>query len=209
MNERDEIATINKRHWEWAVQKGAGCTIPDLDLDPDRLRQYTRADLAAVREIGVIFPPNILADVTGQDVLCLAAGGGQQSAVFALLGARVTVADLAEGQLAGDRRAAAHYGYPVTTIQADMRDLSCLEDESFDLVYGTGMCFIPEVRVVYAEVAKVLKPGGLYRVDFPNPATEFVDWDSWDGTGYRITLPYAQTEMIEQLEIEGEPSMQF
>ncbi len=134
----------------------------------------------------------VIEDLRGKDVLCLAAGGGQQSAIYSLLGARVTVFDFSEGQLNGDRKAAAHYGYEVTTIQGDMRDLSPLDDESFDLVYGTGMCFVPDAQEVYSGVARVLRTGGLYRVDFPNPATEFVEPDTWDGEGYRITLPYAQ-----------------
>lgn len=109
-------------------------------------------------------PRNILTDVDDKDVLCLASGGGQQSAVFGLLGARVTVVDLAQGQLAGDREAAAHYGYEVTTIQADMRDPSCLDDESFDLVFqATSMGYVPHVREVYSQVARVLRSGGLYR----------------------------------------------
>jgi ubiquinone/menaquinone biosynthesis C-methylase UbiE len=144
-----------------------------------------------------MYPVNVLADIEGQEVLCLASGGGQQSAVFGLLGARVTVVDLVEGQLAGDATAAAHYGYEVTTICADMRDLSCISEGVFDLVYqAPSMAYIPDVRSVYAEVSRVLKVKGRYRVCFTNPATEFVDWDSWDGEGYRITKPYS--ERIEQ-----------
>ena len=30
--------------------------------------------------------------------------------------------------------------------------------------------------------------------DFTNPYTEFVDYDDWDGEGYRITMPHAQKE---------------
>ena len=198
MSEQDSIAEINKRHWEWSVQKGAGCTVPMLDLDPAVLRQYAAGEMDVVPEpLGRVFPPDVLADVEGKDVLCLASGGGQQSAFFGLLGARVTVLDLAEGQLEGDRTAAAHYGYEVTTIQGDMRDLSCFADESFDLVYQTTTCWIPDVREVYSEVVRVLRSGGLYRVDFANPATEFVEPDSWDGEGYRITVPYAQKERAE------------
>ncbi|MFQ6041867.1 MAG: class I SAM-dependent methyltransferase [Candidatus Poribacteria bacterium] len=157
-----------------------------------------------------IYPANVLAGVEGKDVLCLASGGGQQSAVFGLLGARVTVLDLTEGQLEGDRRTAAHYGYGLTTIQGDMRDISCLADESFDLVYqGNSMAWVPDVRQVYLGVARVLRPGGLYRVDFTNPATEFVDWNAWDGAGYRITVPYAVTEKIERPDKNGPDSIQF
>jgi hypothetical protein len=53
-----------------------------------------------------------------------------------------------------------------------------------------------------------LKPDGLYRVCFTNPATEFVDWNSWDGEGYRITRPYS--ERMERSEENGaEGSVQF
>lgn len=54
------------------------------------------------------------------------------------------------------------------------------------------MSYVPDVNQVYSEVAKVLRTGGKYRVDFTNPATEFVDCADWDGKGYRITRPYAE-----------------
>lgn len=46
----------------------------------------------------------------------------------------MTVVDLVEGQLEGDVAAAAHYGYEVTTVCADMRDLACISEGGFDLV---------------------------------------------------------------------------
>ena len=198
MKKQDRIAAINERHWEWAVKKAAGCTVPWLDLDPALLRRYASGDLEPIPEqLDEIYPSNILAEIEGKDVLCLASGGGQQSAIFSLLGARVTVLDLTGGQLEGDRKAAAYYGYEITAIRGDMRDISCLADESFDFVYqGNSMAWIPDVRQVYSGVVRVLRAGGLYRVDFTNPATEFVGWTSWDGEGYRITVPYA--ERVEQ-----------
>ena len=209
MSEQDRIAAINRQHWEWAVKKGAGCTVPMLDLNLVLLRQYATGELETVPEkFDKVYPENVLADVEGKDVLCLASGGGQQSAFFGLLGARVTVLDLTEGQLEGDRRAAAHYGYEVTTIQGDMRDISCLTDESFDLVYqGHCMAWVPDVRQIYSGVVRVLRTGGIYRVDFANPATECMD-NSWDGEGYRITVPYAVTEYIERPD-NGPDGIQF
>ena len=204
MKERDEIAAVNRRHWEWSVRKKAGCTVPWLNLNADLLRRYARGDLENVPDgLDEIYPAGILTDVEGKDVLCLASGGGQQSVVFGLLGARVTVLDLTEGQLEGDRKAAAHYGFEITTLQGDMRDLSPLADESFDLVYqGNSMAWIPDVREVYVGVARVLRPGGVYRVDFANPATEFVEWDSWNGEAYPITVPYS--EKAGQSDVEGD-----
>jgi len=184
---------INKQHWEKMVKEGCGFTRPWLNLSRDTIIQYARGQLESVpAPLNEIYPSNILADAEGKDILCLASGGGQQTAVFGLLGAQVTVVDLAEGQLERDREAAAHYGYHVTTIHADMRNLSSIDENSFDLVYqAPSMSYVPDVRQVYPEVARVLRTGGLYRVDACNPVAQFVD-ESWDGIGYHITTPYAE-----------------
>jgi SAM-dependent methyltransferase len=194
VSERDEIAEVIEEYWERMAREGCGFTRPWLDLDRDLVRRYARGEAPSAPEpLDEMYPAGVLKDVEGRDVLCLASGGGQQSAVFGLLGARVTVVDLSESQLDADRRAAEHYGHQVATVRADMRDLSALEGESFDLVYqAPSMAFVPDVRRVYGEVRRLLKPGGAYRVEYTNPAVEFVDLDGWDGEGYRITVPYAE-----------------
>jgi SAM-dependent methyltransferase len=86
---------------------------------------------------------------------------------------------------------ARHHGYEIKTVQGDMRDLSGLEAGAYDLVYqAVSACFVPDLRKVYREVARVVKPGGIYRVEHCNPATHAVDDDSWDGEGYRILDSY-------------------
>ncbi|MDQ4075254.1 MAG: class I SAM-dependent methyltransferase [Chloroflexota bacterium] len=207
MNHEDFIAAVNKRHWEKMVKEGCGFTRPWLDLDGTLVREYVNGALHPAPEpLLEMYPRSVLRDVDGKDVLCLASGGGQQSAVFGLLGASVTVVDLAEGQLGGDITAAKHYGYEVTALQGDMRDLSMLDDDSFDLVYqAPSISYVPDVRTVYVEVHRVLRSGGLYRAEFTNPATEFVDVDSWDGSGYRITVPYA----VRQAEKPGRDAADF
>jgi len=209
MKAQDEVGATNQRHWEKMVSGGCDFTRPWLDLDPTQIWQYAQGQLDPIpASLIELYPTSLLEGIEGKRVLCLASGGGQQSAVFGLLGARVTVVDLAEGQLEGDRIAAAHYGYEVTTVQADMRELSIIEEASFDLVYqAPSMAYIPDLSPVYAEVARVLVSGGLYRVCFSNPATEFVDWNSWDGQGYRIAMPYA--ERVERPLEGAEGSIQF
>jgi SAM-dependent methyltransferase len=87
-----------------------------------------------------------------------------------------------------------------------MRDLSVIEKGSFDLIYqAPSMSYIPAVREVYTEVARVLRPGGLYRAAHTNPAAEFIETDSWDGEGYRISLPYT----VRQVEYGEDGSVQF
>lgn len=147
--ESDEAAATNGPFWDREVERGVGWTLPFLDLDPEELRLFAEERLEVVPErLAVRWPcPRLLlAGVQGKAVLCLGAGGGQQSAVYGLLGARTTVVDLSERQLQGDRAAACHYGYDVRTIHADMRDLSCLDGEAFDHVYATGLCYVPSSR---------------------------------------------------------------
>ncbi len=92
----DEVARYNVERWKALAQANAVFTRPYLDLDKDSARKY-------------LDPQRRLGEVAGQDVLCLAAGGGQQSVAFALLGANITVVDISEAQLRRDAEAASHY----------------------------------------------------------------------------------------------------
>jgi SAM-dependent methyltransferase len=141
----------------------------------------------------------LIGDCAGKDVLCLAGGGGQQSAAFALLGAQVTVLDLSETQLQRDQAAAQHYGVTITTVQGDMRDLSRFADRSFDVVWHAhSINFVPDTRPVFDGVARVLRPGGFYHLSFHNPFTHGVDEAKWDGVGYPLGELYVDGEEIDQ-----------
>lgn len=185
---------MDRKVWEAAVRRREGHTRPSLGLDRQLVAQYARGELLHPPDgLTRVFPPSVLQDVAGKDVLCLACGGGQQSPLFALLGARVTVLDLAAGQLDGDRKAASHYGYEVTTVQGDIRDLSCFADHAFDIVCQVASCsWIPDIRPVYEQVARVLRSGGLYRVDFANPVSEFRDHPEAQDGG----VPLSVKEMV-------------
>jgi predicted SnoaL-like aldol condensation-catalyzing enzyme len=138
--------------------------------------------------------------VQSMNVLCLAGGGGQQSAVFSLLGSHVTVLDLTPEQLERDRQAADHYGYRVTTIQGDMRDLSALPGDYFDRVYQPiSTLYIPDLQEVYAGVARVLKPGGLYLSDYAVPLLYMAQDKGWDSQGYTLYViePYIRGAILE------------
>jgi SAM-dependent methyltransferase len=121
-------------------------------------------------------------------VLCLAAGGGQQGPLFASLGLDVTVFDLNAEQLRTDRRAARRHGLTINCIQGDMMDLSALHGSNFDLVYQPiSSLYVPDIRPVYREVLKVLRPRGYYWVEHWNPAQmQVAESNRWDGEGYRI-----------------------
>ena len=199
---------INKKWWEKMVEEGCGFTIPWLELDKATLEKLATGKLKkAPKPLDDIYPLEILANVKGKSVLCLASGGGQQSVVFSLLGGKVTVVDISEGQLEGDQKAAKHYGYEVKTIQTSMDDLSMIKDDTFDIVYqAPSMAYAPDIKKVYSEVARVIKPGGLYRADASNPLAWGIDMGSWDGKGYRISQPY---ELREEQRSEEEEVVEF
>lgn len=177
---RDEVYRYNEERWEALAEADALFTRPMLDLDAEKARAYLGLDRLGIP-----------ADLAGRKVLCLAGGGGQQSAAFALLGADVTVLDISSGQLQRDRSAAEHYGVGVRTIQGDMRDLSALDDSTFDLVWHPySLTFVPDSRIVFREVARVVGKGGHYYLMCANPFFAGLTHDSWNGEGYTLKQPY-------------------
>jgi len=125
--------------------------------------------------------------VAGKDVLCLAAGGGRHAPLLAAAGARVTVVDWCDAQLAHDRRAAAA-GAAISVVTASLDDLSVLPAQAFDVaLQPVAACYLRDLTPAHAEVARVLRPGGLFVVQHKQPATLQV---TASGTDLPLQLPY-------------------
>ena len=181
----DEIARYNRARWRSLVDANAVFTRPVLDPDPESARR--RLD-----------PSGRLGAVEGKRVLVLAGGGGQQSVAFALLGAQVTVLDLSDAQLSRDRAAAVQLGLEIQTVEGDMRDLAMFGAASFDVVSQPySLNFVPDCRAVFREVARIIRPGGLYSVDVATPYVVGVGERDFDGEGYVVKLPYVQGALLE------------
>lgn len=180
----DDLQRFNRERWEALAAANVAFSRPMLDLTPETARQW-------------LDPYGVMGEVAGQRVLCLSSGGGQQSAAFALLGADVTVVDLAATQLERDRAALAHYGLSAVLVQGDMRDLSAFADAAFDLVYHPySISFVPDTAPVFDGVARVLRSGGLYRLNWHNPFVKGVDERDWNGMGYNLKQPYRDGEVV-------------
>lgn len=195
MDPEDEFARLNLTEFRRAIENGETYTLPWLNLDTEAYRAYREKRSANLPAPLCNDPRDVMMmeHVQGMNVLCLAGGGGQQSAVYSLLGASVTVLDLVPEQLKADQAAARHYGYTVRTIQGDMRDLSGLADNAFDRVYQPiSTLYVPDLRPVYAGVQRVLKPGGLYTADYTYPLLYMAHVTGWDGAAYtlRVSEPY-------------------
>jgi 2-polyprenyl-3-methyl-5-hydroxy-6-metoxy-1,4-benzoquinol methylase len=182
---KDEVAQYNRARWTAMARAEALFTRPFLDLTVAAARDWIDSDAR-------------LPDVSGKRVLCLASGGGRQSACFCVLGAAVTVLDLADEVLQGDRLVAEQYGVPLRIEQGDMRDLSRFSLGEFDIIYQPySINFVPDVRVVFREVARVLRPGGSYILMCANPYALGIASSDWTGEGYLLRHPYVEGAMQE------------
>jgi len=178
----DEINKTNRERWNALASANVEWSRPFLDFTLEKAAEY-------------IYRYDIIKDVAGKEVLCLASGGGQDSVAFGLLGAKVTVMDLSDIQLTRDQQAAAHHNLSIEIIQGDMRDLARFPDNSFDLVWQPySVNFVPRVEPVYRGVARVLKPGGIYYMQFANPFVHTVDDETWDGNAYPLNRSYIDGE---------------
>ncbi len=110
--------------------------------------------------------------VADKEVLCLAAGGGWQSILYAAAGACVTVVDLSPAMLELDTREASRRNYQVRCVEASMDDLSALGDATFDIVHQpVSTCYVPDICAVYCEIARVIRDGGTYISQHKQPGS--------------------------------------
>jgi SAM-dependent methyltransferase len=135
--------------------------------------------------------------INGKRVLCLAAGGGRQSSLYAAAGASVTVVDLSRAMLELDRRVAAERGYSLRLFETSMEDLSMLGDGEFDIViHPVSSCYVPHVQPVFAEVARVTRPGGLYISQHKQPVSLQASVDPNSSGCYEIQHTYYRDEPL-------------
>jgi len=168
----------NRRAWDERVRRGQAHTLPARD------RALSKAAETSAVHDWVDRP------LTGQRVLCLAAGGGKHGPVYAAAGAEVTVVDLSPHMLERDRQIAASRQLPIRTVEASMDHLGLLGDAAFDLVVQpVSTCYVPDIGRVYDEVARVLRPGGLYLSQHKQSACLQAETPSRDG-GYLIRESY-------------------
>jgi SAM-dependent methyltransferase len=178
-------------------------------LARERVALATPATDAELREpLRTVDPAGWLGgDIRGWNVLCLAAGGGRHSALYAAAGASVTVVDLSSEMLALDRAVAAERGLAVRVVQTSMDQLDAFAAGEFDLViHPVSTCYVPDVAPVFAAVARVVRPGGLYVSQHKSPVSLQTSLRTHDRDGdgraaYAIVEPYYRSGPLPAAEV--------
>jgi SAM-dependent methyltransferase len=198
-----DVRNYNRRVWNREVDLGNRWTVP---VGPEVTAAARQGEwqifLTPTRPV----PRDWFPVLPGSDVLCLASGGGQQGPILAAAGARVTVLDNSPRQLDQDRLVAARDGLAIATVEGDMADLSAFPPASFDLVvHPVSNNFVPDVRPVWREVHRVLRPGGALLAGFGNPVFYIFDWPLLEKgvLEVRHRLPYSTLESLTGEEREG------
>lgn len=200
----DKITKDNENKWDKLVLSDVPCGRPKVDLTQNKAKEWLNKN-------------GIFGELKNKKVLCLASGGGQQSIGFALLGADVTVTDFSSEQLKKDKIVSERFSKNIRIIKTDMRDLSMFEDGEFDIVYQPySINYVMETTKVFDEVARIIKPGGIYHLMFHNPfvhgswkdgcwGSKWNKTDLWNGKGYPIWQPYNDGYKIKTID----PSWNF
>ena len=167
----------NRKAWDRLVDRRNRFARPASDQD-------CHDPLAAVDGLGWLG-----GNIEGKELLCLAAGGGRQSAIYASAGARVTVVDISPGMLELDREVARERRLDIHVVEASMDDLRGLTPQSFDIaIHPVSTCYVPDVVKVFQQVARVLKGGGIYISQHKSPVSLQATIKPGDG-GYVIQSP--------------------
>ena len=147
-------------------------------LSPEQCEMVRQGDHQLYLTSVTPVPKNWLpSNLKGKKVLGLASGGGQQMAILSLLGAKCTLIDISDAQLAADKMVADREGYAIDITKGDISEPLPFEDNEFDLIIApVSLCYIQKVEPVIKECARVLKDKGTLLIGF-DIGTNFLSSD--------------------------------
>lgn len=216
MKSQPELNVLEFNRNAWNLQSMEGCRW-STPFDDERIveaREKGSFDVRLTPNKPVPldwFPPGF-PDV---DLLGLASGGGQQIPIFAALGARVTSFDASDVQLEKDETVCERHQLALRVEQGDMADLSCFEDDSFDVIFNpVSNVFARDLAPIWKECARVLRPNGRLLSGFMNPCYFLFDHELLEETGELNVinrLPYSDLADNPHLEdmLEAQVSLEY
>ncbi len=209
-----DIRDHNRRAWDRQVESGNEWTVPVVSGGDRRAPvgasgRWCSPRSSPCRTTG-------LANLT--ELRCAVSGLGRRSAGPDPGRRRryVVSYDNSPRQLEQDRLVAERDGLDLQTVEGDMRDLSAFADRSFDLIFHpVSNLFVPEIRPVWREAFRVLRPGGALLAGFINPLQYIFDWGRAEKGELvvRHRVPYSDLTSVTEEErgswIEGGDTLEF
>lgn len=186
-----DVKKHNREAWDANVEQRDRWTIP---VSPEAIARARQDDWSIVLTPTKPVPRDWFPQLKGTPTLCLASGGGQQAPLLAAAGAKVTVVDNSPRQLEQDRFVASRDQLDLELVEGDMADLSMIADGVFELIFHPcSNCFAADVRPVWRECHRVLRPGGILLAGFANPLRYLFDDERLENGSLEVrhALPYS------------------
>ena len=184
-------ATIRERYDRFALRvlNGEGAF-----ESTSRARAYFRSrKLNVALALGALSP--------GSRVLEIGCSVGQFTFPLAERGYRMVGLDLSPGSIELAKREAAQSGQPsVEFLVGDAENLSAFSDGAFDGVMSfSTLRYVPNFLNALGEIHRVLRPGGMAVLDFPNRWCPWFYLKSWLGSERHPYDHWFSTESLARL----------
>ena len=120
-------------------------------------------------------------DLRGKKILLPSSGDNHAAFALALMGAKVTSADISERQLENAREISDKWGLDIDYVCSDTTYLSEFEDGTFDMVYTSNgtLSWITDIDEMYRNIGRVLKRGGYSAMYDVHPFTRPFTMEAW------------------------------
>jgi ubiquinone/menaquinone biosynthesis C-methylase UbiE len=133
---------------------------------------------------------HLLGNMKGKSIIDLGCGGGQNAIAMAKMGAEVTAVDFSPEQIRLAENLAFNHNIAIDFITSQISDLSFLPDSGYDLaISACAIAFVEDTESAFAEVFRILKPGGKFILSDMNPLQYIID-EIEGGVEFNHIYPY-------------------
>lgn len=215
MSETDDVIALNRLAWDEQSRQAASPWVQPVDTDT--INRAKQGDWQVILTPTIPVPAHWFGDLSGKTVLALASGGGQQAPLMAAAGAQVVSFDNSDVQLEKDMEVARREKLSLTCERGDMADLGRFAPATFDLIFHpVSNVFAPQVREVWRECFRVLRPGGRLLSGFMNPCFYLFDHAAIEAGApmtVKFGLPYRDPDHLsleeQQQRVAGGEGIEF
>ena len=194
MDNINEIHEANRKWWD--------VSSPDWKkLDEETWQTYKeQSSFTLDRRMQEIFD-EFIEKPEGKKTCVISSGDNFTAFALAGMGMKITSTDISRLRLNIARERAMELGLVIDFFQCDSSDLYPVHDAEYDLVVSTPGTYvwISDLKQVYSEVYRILKPGGYFIFHEIHPFTR--PWK--DQPEFEIDHPYFQTGPFTDQNPEG------